>query len=193
MYLKKEGKQWAPAEDFYNRWEQWPHWCPHSGEQVSNCQRVVLSTEHQWWLCENIHQTTPSILESVHPIDPAFIDRQTQVDTAASGAVAVWAGRGVLLDSIVTMDETWVHCSTLDSKCSSMQCLHPGSPKPKKAKTTFTAWKVMAIIFWDSKGVLYMDILTGHRTINTEYYSALVEGPVKTAVRNTNNSVISLG
>ena len=118
-------------------------------------------------------------------MDPAFIDRRTQVDTAASGAVVeVWAGRGILLDSIVTMDKTWVHCSTLDSKYSSIQCLHPGSLKPKKAKTMFSAWKVMAIIFWDSKGILYMDFLKGHCTINTEYYSALLEGPVKTAVRN---------
>ena len=116
---------------------------------------------------------------------PAFIDRETQVDTAASGAVvAVWVGREILVDSIVTMDETWVHCSTLDSKYYSIQCLHPGSPKPKKTKTMFSAWKVMAIICWDSKGILYMDFLTGHRTINTECYPELPEGPVKTAVRN---------
>ena len=42
----------------------------------------------------------------------------------------------------------------------------------------------MATIFWDSKGVLYVDFLTEHRTINAEYYSALLEGPVKTAIRN---------
>jgi len=48
----------------------------------------------------------------------------------------------------------------------------------------FSAGKVMATIFWDSKGVLYVDFLTEHCTINTEYYLALVEGPVKTAIRN---------
>jgi len=42
----------------------------------------------------------------------------------------------------------------------------------------------MATIFWDSKGVLYVDFLTEHRTINAEYYSALLKGPVKTAIRN---------
>jgi histone-lysine N-methyltransferase SETMAR len=65
-----------------------------------------------------------------------------------------------------------------------MQWRHPGSPKPTKAKTTFSAGKVMATVFWDSKGVLYVDFLTERRTINAEYYSALLEGPVKAAIRN---------
>jgi hypothetical protein len=42
----------------------------------------------------------------------------------------------------------------------------------------------MATIFWDSKDVLYMDFLTERHTINAEYYAALLEGPVKTAIRN---------
>jgi len=105
---------------------------------------------------------------------------------AASGTnvVAVPAGRGLFLDSTMTTDKTWVHYFTPESKRSSMQWRHPGSTKPKKAKTMFSAGKVMATIFWDSKAVLYMDLLTEHRTINAEYYSALLEGPVKTAIRN---------
>jgi len=120
-------------------------------------------------------------------MDPAFIEGQRQEYTAASGAiivVAVRAGRGLFLDSIVTMDETWVHYLTLKRKRSSTQWHHPGSPKPKKVKTTFSAGKVTATIFWDPKGVLYVDFLTEHRTINAEYYSALLEGPVKTTIRN---------
>ena len=119
-------------------------------------------------------------------MDPAFIDGQTQEYTAASGAiiiVAVRAGRGLFLDSIVTTDETWVHYFTPESKRSSMQWCHPESPKTKKAKT-FSAGKVMATIFWDSKGVLYVDFLTQRCTINVEYYSALLEGPLKAAIRN---------
>jgi len=88
------------------------------------------------------------------------------------------------LDSIMTTDETWVHYFTPESKCSSMQWYLPGSLKPKTAKTMFSAQKVMATTFWDSEGVLYVDFLTEHHTINNEYYSALLEGPVKTAIRN---------
>ena len=92
----------------------------------------------------------------------------------------------------MTTDETWVHYFTPKSKRSSMQWRHPGSPKPKKGKTTFSAGKVMATIFWDSKGVLYVDFLTERRTINAEYYSALLEGPVKKAIRNKRRRVQSL-
>ena len=77
-----------------------------------------------------------------------------------------------------------MHYFTLESKRSSMHWLHPGSSKTKQAKTTFSAGKVMATIFWDSKGVLYVDFVTERRTINAEYYSALLEGPVKSAIRN---------
>jgi len=47
----------------------------------------------------------------------------------------------------------------------------------------------MATIFWDSKGVLYVDFLIERRTINAEYYSALLEGRVKTAIRNNRKRV----
>jgi len=47
----------------------------------------------------------------------------------------------------------------------------------------------MATIFWDSKGVLYVGFLTGCCTINAEYYLALLEGPVKTAIRNKRKRV----
>jgi len=120
-------------------------------------------------------------------MDPACIDGRTQEYTGASGAVivvAVRAGRGLFLDSIVTSDETWVHYFTPESKRSSMQWRHPESPKPKKAKTTFSVGKVTTTIFWDSKGALYVDFLTERRTINAEYYSALLEDPVKAAIRN---------
>ena len=67
---------------------------------------------------------------------------------------------GDFLDSITTTDETRMHYFMPESKRSSMQWHHPGSPKPQKAKTTFSAGKVMTTIFWDSKGVLYVDFLT---------------------------------
>ena len=83
----------------------------------------------------------------------------------------------VFSDSIMTTDETWVHYFMPESKRSSMQWRHPESLKPKKAKTTFSAGKVMATIFWVSKGVLYVDFLTERRTINAENDSALLECP----------------
>ena len=57
----------------------------------------------------------------------------------------------------VTVDETWVHHFTPESKRSSMQWKHTDSPPPKKAKVTPSAGKVMATVFWDSEGILLMD------------------------------------
>jgi len=86
--------------------------------------------------------------------------------------------KGTFFYSIVTTDKMWVHYFTSERKHSSMQWCHPWSPK-----TMYSAGKVMATIFWDSKGVLYVNFLTERRTINAEYYLALLEGPVKTAIR----------
>jgi hypothetical protein len=63
------------------------------------------------------------------------------------------------------------------------------SETQKKVKTMFPAGKIMSTIFWNSKGILYMDFLTEHHTVNTEYYSALLKGPVKTAIRNKRKRV----
>jgi len=48
----------------------------------------------------------------------------------------------------VTVDETWVHHFTPESKMSSMQWKHTNSPPPKKARVTPSAGKVMATFFW---------------------------------------------
>jgi [histone H3]-lysine36 N-dimethyltransferase SETMAR len=100
------------------------------------------------------------------------------------------------LHSIVTCDETWVHHYTPESKRASMHWKHPRSPVAKKAKTTFSAGKVLATVFWDSKGILAVDFLTERRTINAEYYSTLLKEKVKPAIRNkrrkANKSVLFL-
>ncbi|UYV85081.1 hypothetical protein LAZ67_X004507 [Cordylochernes scorpioides] len=47
------------------------------------------------------------------------------------------------VNRFVTMDETWAHHFTPESKLQSMQLRHSGSPPPKKAKTVPSAGKVM--------------------------------------------------
>jgi histone-lysine N-methyltransferase SETMAR len=66
------------------------------------------------------------------------------------------------LDSLVTSDVTWVHYFTPESKTASSgntPILHP----PKKVKTIFSAGKIIATVFWDSKGVLHLDFLAGQK------------------------------
>ncbi|UYV81812.1 K02A2.6-like [Cordylochernes scorpioides] len=75
----------------------------------------------------------------------------------------------------VTMDETWAHHFTPESKQQSMQWRHSGSPPPKKAKTVPSAGKVMVSVFWDSEGVLLLDFLNKGQTITGNYYANLVK------------------
>ena len=57
------------------------------------------------------------------------------------------------LERFLTQDECWVHHS---------------SPPPKKAKVVSSAGKVMASVFWDAKGIVFIDYLQKGQTINGE-------------------------
>jgi transposase len=41
----------------------------------------------------------------------------------------------------------------------------------------------MAAVFWDSKGIIHLDFLTGQKTINAQYYSTLLNEKVMSAIR----------
>ncbi|UYV67662.1 hypothetical protein LAZ67_5001511 [Cordylochernes scorpioides] len=75
-----------------------------------------------------------------------------------------------LFSRIVTGDESWVHHSTPETKRQSMVWKRPEESAPKKAKVTISAGKVMAIVFWDCKGVLLVDYLPPNTTVNTARY-----------------------
>jgi histone-lysine N-methyltransferase SETMAR len=60
--------------------------------------------------------------------------------------------------------------------------LHP-SPK-RKAKVIFSAGKIKATVVWDSKCIIHLDFLIGQKTIDTQYYSTLLNEKVKPAFRS---------
>ncbi len=70
------------------------------------------------------------------------------------------------LKSIVTKDETWVHYFNPETQQSSRKWRHTSSPKPKRARKSRSAGKVMETFFWDWQGVIHVDFLTDARTIN---------------------------
>ena len=55
---------------------------------------------------------------------------------------------------LITGDETLVHHHKSESKNQSMEWCHTTSPKLKKFKA-----QIMAIIFWDTQGVILVDFL----------------------------------
>ncbi|XP_043258450.1 uncharacterized protein LOC122400837 [Colletes gigas] len=78
------------------------------------------------------------------------------------------------LRCFVTVDETWIHWYTPETKEQSKQWTSPGECAPKKARTVLSAGKVMATVFWNSKGVIYIDYLVKGKTITGLYYAGLL-------------------
>jgi len=75
---------------------------------------------------------------------------------------------------LVTMDETWFYHYDPETKQQSMEWRHSGSPHPKKSRVHKSSGKVLASIFWDQEGILFIDYLPKSQTINAEYYSSLL-------------------
>ncbi|KMQ82022.1 mariner transposase, partial [Lasius niger] len=75
----------------------------------------------------------------------------------------------------VTVDKTWIHYYTPETKEQSKQWISPGQRAPKKAKTVPSAGKVMATIFWDSRDIIFIDYLEKGKTITGQYYASLLD------------------
>jgi [histone H3]-lysine36 N-dimethyltransferase SETMAR len=80
----------------------------------------------------------------------------------------------LIINRLVTGDETWVHHYDPESKQESMQFHVKGSSHPKKFKVTPSAGKIMATIFWDSQGILLIDYMNKGNTVTGEYYANLM-------------------
>jgi histone-lysine N-methyltransferase SETMAR len=74
----------------------------------------------------------------------------------------------------INMDETWIHHYTPESKQQSKQWTEAGCSVPKKTRSVPSAGKVMASVFWDAEGILFIDYLEKCKTITGEYYSNLL-------------------
>jgi histone-lysine N-methyltransferase SETMAR len=74
----------------------------------------------------------------------------------------------------ITVDETWIHHYTPESKQQSKQWTEVGCSAPKKTRSVPSAGKVMASVSWDAEGILFIDYLEKGKTITGEYYSILL-------------------
>jgi len=74
----------------------------------------------------------------------------------------------------ITMDETWIHHYTPESKQQSKQWTEAGCSAPEKTRSFPSVGKVMAPVFWDAEGILFIDYLEKGKTITGEYYSNLL-------------------
>ena len=75
---------------------------------------------------------------------------------------------------LVTINETWIHNYTPESKQQAKQWVGPGRTAPKRAKTQQSDRKVMASVYWDFSGILFIDYLKKEKqltvTITAHYW-----------------------
>lgn len=79
------------------------------------------------------------------------------------------------ISRLVKMDETWIHHYTPESNQQATKWVEPGGSRPKRPKTQTSAGKVLASVFWDADGMVLIDYLEHGRTINADYYIALLD------------------
>ena len=69
---------------------------------------------------------------------------------------------------------------------------HPSSPTPKKFKVAHSAKKRMITVFWDSKGILLMDVLPAGATVNAARYCDTLD-KLRDALRRKRPGQLSKG
>jgi histone-lysine N-methyltransferase SETMAR len=68
------------------------------------------------------------------------------------------------MHQFITMNETWIHHYTPECKQQSKR-KKAGCSAPKKARSVPSAGKVMASVFWNAEGILFINYLEKGRTI----------------------------
>ena len=78
------------------------------------------------------------------------------------------------IELFLTIDESCIHHFQPETKFQSKQWKRHDSFAPKKAKTMRSAGKFTTSVFWDSKGLVFVNFLPKGQTINGEYYANLL-------------------
>lgn len=97
-----------------------------------------------------------------------------------------------IFDRLVTGDETWVHHYDPESKQESMQWVKKGADPPKKFKVTSSAGKIMATVFWDSKGILLIEYKNKGVSITAASYAITLRN-LKEAIKEKRRGKLTAG
>lgn len=101
--------------------------------------------------------------------------KQQRIDDSEQCLAMFKRNKQDFLRRYVTMDETWIYHHTPESKRQTAEWTAKGESQPKRPKTQTSAGKVLASVFWDSHGIIFIDYLEKGKTINSDYYIALLD------------------
>ncbi|UYV60519.1 hypothetical protein LAZ67_1001402 [Cordylochernes scorpioides] len=152
------------------------HALPHPGHPASSqpvciaCGSSDLSLAHRYWSCSAVRPLIREVFSIIgRPPDlQSWIfavnleNHAITISSAAKHAIYVFFAH---------LDETWVHHYTPENKQQSKQWVEARGSASKKAKSSASARKILASVFWDDKGILLIDYLEKGRINTGEYYS----------------------
>ena len=96
------------------------------------------------------------------------------------------------VERFLTQHKCWVYHFEPQTKRQSMQWKHSTSPAPKKAKVVSSVGKVMASVFWDAKGIVFINYLQKGKITNGEYYAKLLR-QLRQAIRSKRPGKLTKG
>ena len=76
---------------------------------------------------------------------------------------------------LVTINQTWIRHYTPESKQQAKQYVGPVGTAPERAKIQQSVGKVMASVFWDSSGILFIDYLEKRKIMNSDYKCSFLD------------------
>ena len=94
------------------------------------------------------------------------VDQKQRVDDSERCLQMFQRNKKDFLHKYVTMDETWIHQFPPESNRQSAELTIAGESRPKRPKMQTSAGKVLASVFWDALGILFIDYLEKGGTIN---------------------------
>ena len=100
--------------------------------------------------------------------------KQQRVDDSEGCLQLFQRNKKELLHKYVTMDETCIHHVTPESNRQLSEWTAVVENGPKRLKTETSAGEILASVFWEAQGIFFIDYLEKGRTINNEYYIALL-------------------
>ena len=110
----------------------------------------------------------PSMQWVPKALRPNQLNLRSELSTAI--LLKIEADEDRFFDWIITKDKTWVYLYDPETKQQSKQWFPRGSSGPIKFKSGRSVKKVMATVFWDSKGVVLVDFLEDKKTVTGAYY-----------------------
>lgn len=88
-------------------------------------------------------------------------------DAAAACLAQFRCAGGAFLQRCIAVDQMWIHHFTPDESAA--------AAAPKRAKTTPAVGKVLATVFWDAGGIIFIDYLRQGTAFTDEHYADLLQ------------------